>query len=101
METNADICAFNLKTLDATALGTGIADAIKDAFELGGATTLDEAANWCGDHIEVNMETDVCENCGTTEGVEWCLDPYEEEINGKRVECFLCYECYQEYCDDI
>lgn len=42
-----------------------------------------------------------CDRCRTTENVEYCIDPYQEEINEIVVWVYLCPDCYQEYLWDI
>lgn len=45
-----------------------------------------------------DTETDglVCQDCGTTEGVEKTTCPYAADIGGEEVEVVLCYDCLHE-----
>ena len=43
----------------------------------------------------------VCERCGTTENVDYVIDPYDEEICNIERWCYLCPKCYEVYCDEI
>lgn len=43
-----------------------------------------------------------CDDCRESENqVSEVVCPYEEEINGKIVECNLCNNCYEERCMEI
>ena len=50
---------------------------------------------------EYREKVGVCERCGTTENVDYVIDPYDEEINDIERWCYLCPECYKEYLYDI
>ena len=50
---------------------------------------------------EMEEKTLVCEDCGTTEGVDATTCPYAEEIHGTYEEATLCGACYRERCMDI
>jgi hypothetical protein len=43
-----------------------------------------------------------CSRCGKeSEDVTLCYDPYEDEINHKKIETNLCDKCFQEKVRDI
>jgi len=41
-----------------------------------------------------------CESCGK-EDQPLVIDPYMEDVENVERECFLCEECYIDYCGDI
>lgn len=45
----------------------------------------------------------ICDDCGKTKDgkVSATICPFDEEIRGKRTECYLCDDCYHERCMDI
>lgn len=49
----------------------------------------------------IDSQIIVCDDCGTDENVKATLCPYSEEINNKKIEVFLCDDCYQERVWDI
>lgn len=43
-----------------------------------------------------------CDVCKKTKAdVEWCVDPYLQELYNDTVECYLCADCYQNKLDEI
>jgi hypothetical protein len=43
-----------------------------------------------------------CDHCGKEkDDVEYCVDPYEFEINEELVERYLCEDCYDSLTEDI
>jgi hypothetical protein len=45
---------------------------------------------------------DICDRCHEEkESTCWRNDPYEEDVNGKEVEIFVCDQCDEELADEI
>jgi len=42
----------------------------------------------------------ICASCGSKRGKKM-LDPYEEDVNGKKVEIVLCRKCVELLCEEI
>ena len=43
-----------------------------------------------------------CDSCHKTKkDVQYCYDPFQEEVYNKKVKTKLCKQCYQSFCEDI
>jgi len=42
-----------------------------------------------------------CHQCGSEKDVSYCIEPYNEDVNGKTIWMWLCRECYHNNCMDI
>ena len=41
-----------------------------------------------------------CENCGA-KNADFCIDPYDKDIDGTIRYCWLCNKCWQDRTDEI
>ena len=46
-------------------------------------------------------EEQACEICGSTQNVEYRVDPYKHEINDDNTKYYICFVCYGAKIDDI
>lgn len=51
--------------------------------------------------VGVPEDRHACEDCGTYENVDLCVDPYIEEMWERKVERYLCDACYHECLENI
>ena len=42
-----------------------------------------------------------CEVCGTTNDVEYCINPYYQDMDGEEIWQWLCDDCYNTFVMDI